>query len=495
MAYQTKPSTLNKVWASTGTKTQPSDSKIAQGWVTELPPYQYDNWLMNRLDTFVAHVNQNGIPEWDSGSEYIGGSSYVRGSNGKIYKAILTNTNIDPTNVLNAAYWSEAFDAFGSAAAVSTALNTHITNYGVLTGLTNLSAARTNLSVWSRAESDAKYALKSGDVTQTFTVAPATQPEHAVQYSQLSSILSQATQASVGVLRFATSSEVEIGASVETAVSPATGNAVYLKKSGNLSGLGNTATARANLGLGSAAVMNTSAFLQPGNNLSDLSNIATARANLGLTSTAQQPESYFLRAGQNLADLANAGTARNNLGLSAVATLPFGTTANTVAAGDDSRIVNAVPNTRSVNAGNGLSGGGALGGDVWLSMGQPSTISSGSTNSASGTTHTHALDVSGFFADRQLADNGWYTFPGGFTIQWGYSTANSNYISFPKAFTTCFNVQVTPAYVSGVGDLEYDYGVNSFNATGAYLQFWRFKGNDGGGTDSARAYWVAYGVV
>lgn len=43
-----------------------------------------------------------------------------------------------------------------------------------------------------------------------------------------------------------------------------------------------------------------------------------------------------------------------------VARLPVGTSGTTVAAGNDSRITGAVPNTRSVSAGTGLSGGGDL---------------------------------------------------------------------------------------------------------------------------------------
>lgn len=55
-------------------------------------------------------------------------------------------------------------------------------------------------------------------------------------------------------------------------------------------------------------------------------------------------------------------------GTLAYARLPIGVTASTVAAGDDSRIVNAVPNTRAVSAGTGLSGGGVLSADRTLSV-------------------------------------------------------------------------------------------------------------------------------
>lgn len=46
-------------------------------------------------------------------------------------------------------------------------------------------------------------------------------------------------------------------------------------------------------------------------------------------------------------------------------------------------------------AGNGLVGGGTLDEDREIAMGQPSTISSSTSNSASGTTHTHELSATG----------------------------------------------------------------------------------------------------
>jgi len=55
----------------------------------------------------------------------------------------------------------------------------------------------------------------------------------------------------------------------------------YLDKAGNLSGLANTATARTNLGLGTASTLSSSAVLQTANNLSEVTP-ATARTNLGV---------------------------------------------------------------------------------------------------------------------------------------------------------------------------------------------------------------------
>jgi hypothetical protein len=52
-----------------------------------------------------------------------------------------------------------------------------------------------------------------------------------------------------------------------------------------------------------------------------------------------------------------------------------------------------VPTTTSVTAGNGLSGGGALSGNVTLTLGTPGTLTSTSTNAVSSTSHTHSINV------------------------------------------------------------------------------------------------------
>lgn len=64
------------------------------------------------------------------------------------------------------------------------------------------------------------------------------------------------------------------------------------------------------------------------------------------------------------------GQILNKPDLGDAALLDVGTTAGTVAAGNDPRLVGAVPNTRSVNAGTGLTGGGALSGNVTLALSQ-----------------------------------------------------------------------------------------------------------------------------
>lgn len=104
---------------------------------------------------------------------------------------------------------------------------------------------------------------------------------------------------------------------------PGTGD---MLKADNLSGLASAATARTNLGLGSAALLASSAVFQVANNLSE-GVASTMRSNLGLGSAALLASSAVAQTANNLSDLANAATARTNLGLGSIAVMAEATTA------------------------------------------------------------------------------------------------------------------------------------------------------------------------
>ena len=91
-----KPSDLNKIWSVNGVNTAPTDVKINNGFVVEIPPYQWFNYIENKQDQAIAHINQMGIPVWDASTEYQAGKSQVQGSDGKIYRAFFTTTNVNP---------------------------------------------------------------------------------------------------------------------------------------------------------------------------------------------------------------------------------------------------------------------------------------------------------------------------------------------------------------------------------------------------------------
>lgn len=91
---------------------------------------------------------------------------------------------------------------------------------------------------------------------------------------------------------------------------------------------------------------------QSGNDVIDDGDLTKIRASLLkalLAYSTNQLDSRYLNVIRNLSDLKDVPAARKSLGLKGAALLDVGTAAGTVAAGNDSRIVNAVPNTRKIN--------------------------------------------------------------------------------------------------------------------------------------------------
>lgn len=219
MSKITKPD-VSIQWASAGTINTPSDVKKQTGWVSEKPAYEYMNWLQNRQDTSLAYLFQMGVPEWDSATEYQYSSSYATfiQYNGVVYKALQTGTNKNPAS--ETSYWVKAFDDFGSASTVNTALTTHITNYGTLAALSNVTTARSNLSVYSIAQCDATFAPIAGNSGQTFLVGSASSANHAVRKSQFDAKTGQATETTAGIAEVATNAETLAGSSDTVVVTP-----------------------------------------------------------------------------------------------------------------------------------------------------------------------------------------------------------------------------------------------------------------------------------
>ena len=53
MALITKPD-MEFIWASGGAIVEPSDVKKQTGWTPEVPPHQWENWIQNRQDNYLA---------------------------------------------------------------------------------------------------------------------------------------------------------------------------------------------------------------------------------------------------------------------------------------------------------------------------------------------------------------------------------------------------------------------------------------------------------
>lgn len=138
MADITKP-IFGTVWAVSGEKLPPTEVKIQGGWIQEMMPYQYQNFLQNRVDNAITYILQKGVPEWDASQEYTANKSVVTYS-GQLYMALTTNTNVLP---IVTASWKKLSVTFGTNGAIPITLGG--------TGATNAADARTNLGIGSAA--------------------------------------------------------------------------------------------------------------------------------------------------------------------------------------------------------------------------------------------------------------------------------------------------------------------------------------------------------
>ena len=130
------------VWAEKGEKLSPGNTKIAAGWVKEMMPYQYENFLQNRTDVCISYLLQKGIAEWSNDQEYIANKSVVT-YNGQLYMSTLTTTNILPTTTSS---WKRLTVTFGTNGAIPIAIGG--------TGATSAADARINLGMGNAATVD-----------------------------------------------------------------------------------------------------------------------------------------------------------------------------------------------------------------------------------------------------------------------------------------------------------------------------------------------------
>lgn len=92
---------LNRVWANgapTGNVVDPdttTPNKFDTGWQAEIPPFEHFNFIQKMVTQALAHINERGVPEWDSSTVYLD-KALVRGSDGEIYQATEENSNSDP---------------------------------------------------------------------------------------------------------------------------------------------------------------------------------------------------------------------------------------------------------------------------------------------------------------------------------------------------------------------------------------------------------------
>jgi len=156
MALISKPD-YTYIWSSGGSKISPTNTKIQIGWTAEVPPFQYENWIQNRQDQAIAHIFQRGIAQWDGLTNYEANVCYVTGTDGLVYKSVAASgpatTSQDPVTDSTNTYWTVAFAVPGAFLTESDGDNRYLQKSNNLQDLPNIVTARTNLSVYSKAES------------------------------------------------------------------------------------------------------------------------------------------------------------------------------------------------------------------------------------------------------------------------------------------------------------------------------------------------------
>lgn len=95
MALSVKPN-ITVLWADSGSFEAPTDAKILEGWVAEIPPYETQNWYQHRVDEALRHIYQAGIAVWDSATLYTANRSLVQSSDGVLWRALIDNTGQNP---------------------------------------------------------------------------------------------------------------------------------------------------------------------------------------------------------------------------------------------------------------------------------------------------------------------------------------------------------------------------------------------------------------
>jgi hypothetical protein len=177
MPLITKPD-WSYIWAEGGAVVQPSNTKIQTGWVAEVPPFQWENFVQNRQDQMLAHINQRGIAAWSGDTEYeAGGLSYVQGSDGVIYKSVAASgpatTTQDPTTDVSNTYWIVAFADVGAFLTEASGDSRYLRQSLNGSDIPNTTTFRANIGVYSSSQVDALIASASTLDTTRIDVASA----------------------------------------------------------------------------------------------------------------------------------------------------------------------------------------------------------------------------------------------------------------------------------------------------------------------------------
>lgn len=121
MAKQIGTSTLIDTWAATGGISEPTLAKKNTGWLGgEEPPHENMNFIQNEFGQKINHIMKNGIPEWDTQTEYETGDRVKYQT--QVFRALADNTSQAPLPA-NANWGIDATQAIAGSDAITVTQN------------------------------------------------------------------------------------------------------------------------------------------------------------------------------------------------------------------------------------------------------------------------------------------------------------------------------------------------------------------------------------
>lgn len=216
MPKYNKPNSVNTIWADSALDVnidKPTDSYITEGWTQVKPPYEYENWSMNKLHWGLAYYNQLGIPEWDSQTEYQAFKSYVQASDNRLYRCIQTNTNRNPT-AGNTAYW-EVYEGNRQATSIARGTVELATNNEVIAGLRDDVVVTPSTLQAKKASTTEEGIIRTATNTE---VSSGARNDVAITPATLQ--FRTATTSQSGLVELATTQEAQAGTRNDIALTP-----------------------------------------------------------------------------------------------------------------------------------------------------------------------------------------------------------------------------------------------------------------------------------
>lgn len=107
---------MSIIWATAGQSVRPSDAKIQEGWRAEKPPYQNENWIQERQDQYLKHLDERGVPEWSNGTNYL--KHALAWHQERVWRSDTTN-NLGNVPLTGGGFWSSPDYLQTSGGAVS----------------------------------------------------------------------------------------------------------------------------------------------------------------------------------------------------------------------------------------------------------------------------------------------------------------------------------------------------------------------------------------